>query len=360
MKYKSDWDEAQKRLTALWYGERLDRPCISITCPRQNPEPVNIPTPLNDEARWLDPNYVVPLTLNIVRGTWWGGEAVPGHFLMATWVNCLGGEPEFDERTIWFKIQEIDFSKPSPFRHDPNNIWTLKYKKLVSAMCKAAGKDDFAVGSCLAGLPVNDLLSMIMGTETFLMALIDHSEWMKQAIIEGARDRLTLTKEIRNMIKESGHLISDAQVGWMPFWAPESYALMQSDVSCMLSPEMFDEFVLPELEMAAAELGPIWYHLDGGNAKQHLPRLLSLPFMRIIQYTPAPFEPPNGPAHLDMYKEIQSAGKIVHIQVPIESVEPLVRSLDPSKLMLHTNCKDKAEGEMILEKAIKWTSSPKK
>jgi hypothetical protein len=47
----------------------------------------------------------------------------------------------------------------------------------------------------------------------------------------------------------------------------------------------------------AEAYGALWYHLDGGDARQHLPRLLSLPYLRVVQYTPAPCEPPNGPGH---------------------------------------------------------------
>ena len=63
----------------------------------------------------------------------------------------------------------------------------------------------------------------------------------------------------------------------------------------MLSPAMFDRFVVPELDVYGEDHGALWYHLDGGDARQHLPRLLSLPYLRVVQYVPAPFEPPNGP-----------------------------------------------------------------
>ena len=354
MRYKPDWPEAEKRLTALWHGERKDRPCISIRAPQVSAAPVTLPDPVNDEARWLDPGYVVPCALNVVRRTWWGGEALPGHLLMAGWVNCLGGTPRFSERTIWFETRSVDFSGPSPFRHDTHSPWTRKYVDLVQAMCRAAGRDDFCVAAG-SGLPANDLLSMLMGTEDFLVALIEHPEWVAKAIMDGARDKLALRKFLRDVIRQAGHVLSNGRVGWMPFWAPEPFATMQSDVSCMLSPRMFDTFVLPELELNAAEVGPVWFHLDGGDARQHLPRLLSLPFLRVLQYTPAPCEPPNGPEHLEMYRQIQAAGKIVHVAVPLEAVEPLTRALDPARLMLQTSCSSRAEGERLLEQMVKWT-----
>jgi hypothetical protein len=120
---------------------------------------------------------------------------------------------------------------------------------------------------------------------------------------------------------------------------------------------MFDRFVLPELELYAREFGALWYHLDGGDARQHLPRLLSMPRLRVLQYTPAPFEPPNGPDHLDFYRRVQAAGKIVHISVDAKDVEPLARGLDPSLLMLHTSCRTEQEGRELLADAVRWTAA---
>lgn len=354
MLYKPDWSEAKRRLTALWHGETLDRPCINLRAPQPVDSPLPVSEPADDEARWLAPEYVVPCALNKLRGTWWGGETLPGVLMMANWVNCLGGTPRFSQRTIWFETQTTDFSKPSPFRHDPDNPWTRKYVNLVQAICRVAGRDDFYVGA-KGGLPANDLLSMLMGTEEFLFGLMDHPQWMADAIMAGAQDRIALAKSIQHLVRESGHVLTNGNVGWMPFWAPEPFTSMQSDVSCMLSPEMFDRFVRPELELNAEAHGSIWYHLDGGDAKQHLPRLLSLPFLRVLQYTPAPNEPPNGPDHIQMYKQAQVAGKIVHIDVPLHYVEPLVRALDPARLMLQTVCSSREEGERLLEQMVKWT-----
>jgi hypothetical protein len=159
-------------------------------------------------------------------------------------------------------------------------------------------------------------------------------------------------------MRASGHEYWYGGAGWMPFWTPEPYVGTQSDVSCMLSPEMFDRFVVPELDVHGQEHGALWYHLDGGNARQHLPRLLSLPYMRVIQYTPAPGEPPNGPGHLEMYRQIQAAGRIVHISLPWQNVEPLLRELDPGRLMLEVPCASRGEGERLLESSSRWAAHP--
>ncbi|MEI6520951.1 MAG: hypothetical protein WCO98_13070 [bacterium] len=353
MIYKPDWTEAQRRLTALWHGERLDRPCVAIMAPQLTDVDIQFPEINDVESQWLDPAYRVAIThLNMER-TWWGGEAIPSSLLMAGWMICLGGTPLFAKDTIWFETRTVDFTQPSPFRHNPDSIWMQKYRTLLIELCKFAGKDDFLIGSPL-GLPANDLISMHMGTEEFMYALEDHPEWMIDAICTGAYDQRRTSKELQVMMIEMGHDFWYGNAGWMPFWAPEPYIPTQSDVSCMLSPATFDRFILPELEIYGEEYNALWYHLDGGDAKQHLPRLLSLPFMKVIQYVPAPFEQANGPAHLEMYRHIQEAGKIVHIQLPAENIEPLVRELNPALLMLETWCQSHDEGEKLLEQITDW------
>lgn len=356
MRYKADWSEAQRRLTALWHRERLDRPCVAVRAPQPVENAPLVQEPVDDEARWLDPIYRMAVARRELENTWWGGEAVPSCLQLAGWVICLGGAPRFARETIWFETRQVDFDQPSPFQHEMDSEWLHKYRTLLHVLCTAAGRDDFLIGQpCI--LPACDLLAMHMGTEAFLLALTDHPEWMAAAILTGARDQLRACQDLQALVRACGHEYWYGNAGWMAFWAPEPYIGTQSDVSCMLSPEMFDRFVVPELDVYGEEFGALWYHLDGGNARQHLPRLLSLPYLRVIQYVPAPCEPPNGPDHLEMYRCIQSAGRIVHIELPWQHVEPLVRELDPALLMLDTWCPSREEGEQLLARCVKWADN---
>lgn len=351
MKYKPDWHDAQRRLTALWNHEVTDRPCIAVTAPNGK-SVARPPAPSTARQKWMDPNWVLANMGAQLENTWWGGEAIPSCLSMAGWVLCLSGTPQFDMRTIWFDTIEVDFSEPSPFMYRDDDIWVKAYTDLHEAVVNMAGRDDFLVGNAL-NLPANDLIAMLMGTESFLISLMDHPDWMREAIITGAREQVRICQQLRNLAREK-HNFWYGNAGWMPFWAPEPFISTQSDVSCMLSPDMFEQFIVPELDIYGEAFSTMWYHLDGGDARQHLPRLLSLPYLRVVQYVPAPCEPPNGPEHLDLYRQIQASGRIVHIQVSKEYVEPLSRALDPTLLMLETRCNNVSEGEALLEAARHW------
>ena len=351
MKYKPDWDEARDRLSALWRGDLVGRPCIAVHAP--SGRNVELPPPATPEQRWLDPDWVVRSALANLESTWWGGEAVPSYLVLAGWIISLGGTPEFRHDTIWHGHIEVDFDAPPSFTIDLEDPWIKRFEAVLRALTVAAGEEDFVVGQPCQ-LPAADLFSMQMGTGQFLTALSDRPEWMAEAVAQVAGGLAAAWQHFTSITRRS-HRYWYGIAGWMPFWAPEPFMATQSDVSCMLSPEMYDRFVVPELELYAREIGPVWYHLDGGDARQQLPRLLSLPGLRVVQYTPASFEPPNGPDHIDFYRQVQAAGKILHVYLPQENVEPLIKALDPGLLMLYTWAGSVREGEELLAAAERWT-----
>ena len=351
MKYKKNWPETKERLTALWEGKGLDRPCITVTAPQ--PSARKAPQPATPEQKWLDPEFVIPDMLARIESTYWGGEAIPSYLLMAGWVLCFDATPRFEMSTIWHEPAAIDWEDPPTFELNFDAPLIQRYIALYQTAVSAAGWDDFMIGRACV-LPANDLVAAVLGGEEFLMATVDRPDWLKAAILEAASE-VVKGKKFFAQIAQETHFFWYGNPGWMPFWAPEEYTATQSDVSCMLSPDMFDEFVVPELELYSREFGGIWYHLDGSRAFQHLPTLLSLPYIRVVQFVPEPDVPPNGPDWLDLYRQIQAAGKIVHVSLAAEHVEPLVKNLDPNRLVLQTGCGSPEDADRLLESAKRWT-----
>jgi hypothetical protein len=346
MKFKPDWDEARERLTRLWEGLILDRACLSVTAPNGRHRPA--PVPRDAESKWLDPEYVIQAGLTAMGNQWWGGESIPSFLIMSGWMANFGAKPHFSEHTIWFDpVGDVDFDSPPAFKIDPANPWLQRFEALYDKAAETAGRDDFLIGQpCI--LPASDVLAAHLGNERYLEAMAIHPDWVAAALRQMTAGLLAERNRLRDRIVKK-HAFWYGNAGWMPFWAPTPYFATQSDVSCMISPDMFERFVVPELEAIGREAGAMWYHLDGRDAKQHLPRLLALPFMRVIQYVAVPNEPPNGMGQLDLYRTIQAAGRIVHVVVSPDQVLPLMKALDPALLMLQTWAKSPEEGQQLLE-----------
>ena len=115
---------------------------------------------------------------------------------------------------------------------------------------------------------------------------------------------------------------------------------------------MFEHFALPELDWQAERYGDMWYHTCG--YQHHLDACLSRGYIKVIQYSPSPKEPPNGPAHLDFYRRVQAAGRGLDLGVSPENVECLVRHLRPEGLFISTSAPDVAAAEALLDRAVTW------
>ncbi|HOF90067.1 MAG TPA: hypothetical protein PLZ36_18485, partial [Armatimonadota bacterium] len=311
------------------------------------------PTPADGEERWLGPEFVTAAIRATLAHTHYLGEAIPSYLLMGGWAVGFGSPVEFQDRTIWLGPTTVDWDSPPTFDLDWDDPWLVKYRRLYQAVLELAGWDDFLVGKpCL--LPGNDLLIALLGPDEFMLALVERAEWVREAIIAMARQRVALFNHFYELAAPV-HAFPYGNAQWMPFWAPERYLATQSDVSCMLSPAMFDACILPELEVYGEAFGALWCHLDGARALQHLPTLLSRPYLRVMQFVPEPDMPPNGPEWLQLYRRIQAAGVIVHVQVAPADIEPLVKALDPALLCLDTWCDDAGAAEELLADVARWT-----
>jgi hypothetical protein len=119
-------------------------------------------------------------------------------------------------------------------------------------------------------------------------------------------------------------------------WAPGTTYLNQCDFSTMISPAMFRQFVMPELLAYDSYLEYILWHLDGYEEVRHVPALLEMTGLRIIQIQPGANNPTaSSDQWLPVCKQIQEAGKglLVYAHSP-EEFAFLARELDAAGLLI--------------------------
>jgi hypothetical protein len=145
-------------------------------------------------------------------------------------------------------------------------------------------------------------------------------------------------------------------VGWTGVWRREFFLCTQADVAAMLSPAMFEEFVLPELDWLHEHLGG-FQHFHTCGYKQHLEQCLSRSYIRVIQYSCNCKEPPHGPAHLDFYRRVQKAGRCLDICPRPEHLEFVIRHLRPEGLFISVSVETADKAEELLANAVRWTGT---
>jgi hypothetical protein len=231
----------------------------------------------------------------------------------------------------------------------PDDPWRHKLTQLMNHLL------DMAPGRFLVGIPgqvpAHDLLMLLRGPGDFLCELAEKPARCVQRMHEALELHLENFEYLRGVIEARQ---PGCVYGWPGIWHPTFVKTTQSDMSCMISEAMFDEYVLPELDRLGDRYGTVWYHLDGPGAVRHLPRLLSRSYIETIQYVPGDGAEPNGPAWLDLYREVQAADRCLDLDVPAENVEFLVRHLRPEGVMLRTHVDSPERAEELLRQAVRW------
>lgn len=349
MSMKADWDMCAQRYKAFWAGAIIDRPVVQVYAPkRQNLS--NSWWRILDEAVWADPEPVVTEVLDMLDGTYFAGDAYPMWFPNlgpGTMTAFLGSPIRFDPAhdTSWQEHTVASLQDWNPQLAPDDLVWqaTLNLTKRIAE--SAQGK--FVCGISDLGMGI-DLISNVRGPDGLCFDLIDCPEVVV--------DRLVTLRNIWEHCYQSLYDLLPAGNGsncWLPAWAPGTTYPLQGDFTCMISTEMFEEIVLPDLQAYCQWLDYPIYHLDGPGALKHLDLLLSIPELRAIQWTAGAGQP-EMPHWIPMLRRIQQAGKGLYLYVNPVDVEPLMAALRPEGVILNMWAPTPAEADVLVAKVATW------
>ena len=349
--YKPDWSTAQKRWDAYWERAAVDRPCMVIYAPRPDGEKIDrLSGSLED--RWMSSESVLADSLAYLESTYFGGEAVPHspHFMAGTTTGC-GDNLHFHEGGISIRPSMESMDQPLDWHPGTVDPWRAK----VDAICNRLldGAPGRYIVSRPGQYPHVDLLNMIRGNTEMLMDIVLDPESTISRLREMREPAYENLQHFQDLLDSRQGDVGT--VAWTGIWCRERMFVSQADVAAMISPEVFEQIVLPELDWWSERYDTFLFHTCG--YKQHLELCLSRPYMKAIQYSPSVKEEPNGPAHIEFYRRIQEAGRRLDLQCPVENVEYLVRHLNPEGLSIGTRVQSVDEAEELLVNAVGWAGS---
>lgn len=360
MYYKDDWAAALKRFEAFWSGELTDRCCCAVRAPRNGAEPYNSePPPATQEElvyRNIDPEYNLKRMLEGMERTYYGGESYPATTMClgaSAMAAFYGARVEYRPETVWYHPIISDMTEVN---------WEIDletaplYKETIAAPRYYAQecRDRYMVGLPELGSATDDL-SLMRGMQDLLFDMLDSPEAVKRGIMAMTETWCRVHTEMYAIAQSCND--GGCCIPWMQTWAPGPHYQMSCDFSAIQSPEMFREFIVPELEAYMTVNDYSVYHWDGPDALKHLDALLELPALKAIQWTPGEGQPLTGSAcWRQYYKRIQDAGKCLVLPfVQIEEVEPLMAELSSKGLFLNTFAESEEEAKALLVDVAKWT-----
>jgi len=345
MLLKANWEEAQERYRLWWAGEETDRPLLHVTAPRPGAAGAEF-------GEWEfarnpdDAEATIERFVRWAQGTYFGGEAYPnlwpnlGPGILAAY---LGARARFESETVWFETPR-EWDEMGELRVEAENQWWQRTQRITQAAVDLCEGRYVVAMTDLGG--VLDVLASLRGTENLCRDLVEAPErvdWARGRIMEAWHD---CYDELQGRIETKQSGSSSA----LAIWCPERWYLLSCDFSVMISPEMFERFVAPDIERSARLLGHSLYHLDSPAQIRHLDILLEIEALGGIQWVPGEGNaPPDSPEWMPLYKRVQASGKRLVVQgVRAKNLVAMVEALQARGLLLAAGCRTPEEAETLI------------
>ena len=323
----SDWHRIEQDYTAFWKGE-LDRPLISAYGPKDSSKGSGTfysPYTPEDSAE-----VIVANAQKSIENTLCYGDAFPcfwpnfGPGLTTAMVDVCN--LHYSAESIWFEPKEMKQLQDINIKVDLENEWFVKIKEVTRLAAEKFGSRAQLAFTDLGGNL--DLLSAARTPNNLLMDLIDCPGQVKRVTWEFHEAWWTYYNELAGIIETQ-------QLGFTPWantWAPGRTYIMQCDFAAMISPDMFEEFVVPEIEKTCQKMDYAFFHLDGPGMAPHLDHLLAIDELHGIQWQPGAGAP-SGDTWTDLVPRILEAGKLVQLITNREQTLNAIKNFGRKNIM---------------------------
>ncbi|MHB1483382.1 MAG: hypothetical protein ACYCYI_01840 [Saccharofermentanales bacterium] len=353
--YKPDWEKTKQRYISWWAHEDQDRCLISVVAPKTDPHLGQPPAlPEKTEDIWFDHDYIHAANEHRFKSTYYGGEALPvWHPGYPGWssITCyMGADIELSRDTGWINpiiengsLTDYDYRD---FTIKPDNKWWLRTEE----MYRFALED--SKGRSIPGLLPNhgcgDSLSFLRGTEQLLIDVIECPDYVREFDKYLMEQWMQVYEKYFKMTCEK----AEGSTSFLVLWSPGRYCIACNDFSYMISPKMFQDIFLQNIEIQCNFLDHTIYHVDGIGAFAHVEALCAIPKLQALQILPGAGKP-SPLYYMDTLKKVQKAGKNLHITINPDEVGDALDNLSSTGLFIDTWCSSENDALDLIKKAEK-------
>lgn len=346
-----DWGRLRRRYAAWWRGE-LETPLFYIAT---QPQVTLAPRPHEHAAvkQWfMHPETRIAREVALNRGRLYYADGFPTIDLARINIGqaaFYGCPAHFANETVWLDpILESWDHWEDRIRYDPDNeLWRLTVAQAHLAVEMAAGEMAITIVGGSEG--VLDNLATVRGVENALRDVLECPEQVLALERRFLADFPTYYFALYDIIRGNPCGVTT----WNRALMTEGPVhCMQSDFSCMIGPRLFRQLGQWYLEEQASLFANVLYHLDGTNALQHVPMLCEIAKIDGIQVVyQVPHDKRIGDL-MDVWAQIQAAGKRVEIwaqtSAELAEVLPFLARARPKGLKLNLFPQPGEEAEALV------------
>ena len=326
----SRWTNVKQVWSKWWAGE-LKRPIMAVELHGRDPGRPKPAAPLLGQENCAD--LSIPVEALVDRIDWelsrkiFLADAFPTYEMYAfgpgVLAAMLGGKLDNSTGRVWFHpppgkkipIKDMHFEYNASVM---DNVWLRRIKELSAAMMKRWQGQVLVAPPDLGGNL--DILSTFWPGEELLLLLYDEPEEVKRVLWEVHEVWHRVFEDVNTVLQPT----NPGYTAWCWMYSEKPYYMLQCDFCYMISPEMFNEFALPELAASSKRLGRSFYHLDGKGELPHLDAILAIPTLGGVQWVPGAGAP-DGSTWPEVYERIFAAGKHAQIGGPLPAVYEMLK-----------------------------------
>jgi len=342
LEFKKDFDAAVQQWRAFWQGENT-RAAVYAELPKPGVTPVARPRYASGATEDFEP--IIDQLLAWAETHDFLADAIPFYYLEFAaehFAALLGADLKFSETepggwTIPF-VRDLEHAE---IGFDRDGYWwkrTVEFAEALRARCD--GKLLIASNTLVANV---DALAAVYGADNLLIAMVENPDAVHSALEQIDRAHEEILEALAKLLDYPRF----GSINRHGMYSPGRINVPQCDFSCMISPAMFREFVMPYLKREMQRLDAVEYHLDGPDAIRHLPELCSIEDLGVIQWVPGAGEAAERDWS-DLYKRIDDLGKGQLRYARADEAKQLWQECRTRKLYLNLKGQSQAEIEDCL------------
>lgn len=350
---KPDFEKAMQRIYAWYEREVIDRPPIRFHAHNSDYEKAH--TQKNrvwpdQKSRWFDAEFQLDFFAESIKDQQFLAETFP-----IFWPNLgpevysafYGSELIFQEVTSYSVPLLKSWDDLCHVKLDTANEYFKKTEELMLLALERC-KNKFMVGYTDLH-PGVDCAAAWRDPQEFCIDLLMEPDKAKALIDLAFKDFQMIFDRFDKLLKMHNQL----SVTWMGIPSFGKMHVPSCDFSSMISPEQFEEFVLPGLINEIKPMTHNIYHLDGKGVANHIDMILDLPEINAIQWVQGMADDQPIMQWVPLIKKIQAAGKSVVIDLQMKELDQFMEAVDPKGVFIWMAAeKDLQPG--ILKKLEKW------
>ena len=197
--------------------------------------------------------------------------------------------------------------------------------------------------------PGLDCAAAFCDPQQLCMDFLLEPDEVKRLIDLSSRDFAKIFNHFDSILKKH----NQPSVTWMGIPSFGKMHIPSCDFSTMISPEQFEEFVLPVIQNEVKIMTHNIFHLDGKGIANHVDYILAMPEINAIQWVQGVGDDLPIMQWIPFIKKIQAAGKSVVVDVQLNEFEGFIRMMGPKGLLLCIAADPEIQPE-IIKRVKKW------